>query len=75
MDIKNSLEIIAKISTFSAVRSRMKEINQLIQEEGLVGIEFGRMAHMILQWLFDEYAIGEVHSSKEIKTFITEHRE
>ena len=75
MDIKNSLEIIAKISTFSAVRSRMKEINQLIQEEGLIGIKFGRMTHMILQWLFDEYAIGEVHSSKEIKTFITEHRE
>jgi tRNA nucleotidyltransferase/poly(A) polymerase len=70
LDIKNSLEIIAKISTFSAVRSRMKEINQLIQEEGLVGIKFGRMAHMIFQWLFDEYAIGEVHSSEDIKLFI-----
>ena len=48
----------------------MKEIIQLIQEEGLVGIKFGRMAHMILQWLFDEYAIGEVHSSEDIKLFI-----
>lgn len=75
MDIKKPIEIITKISTFSAVRCRMKEINQIIQSEGLAAREFGLMLHMVIQWLFDEYDQGITHSTADIELFVKEHKE
>jgi tRNA nucleotidyltransferase/poly(A) polymerase len=74
-DIKNSIEIISKISTFSAVQCRCKEINQIIQDEGLVGKQFGQMVHTVLQWLFDEHDRGITHSTADIELFVKEHKE
>ena len=74
-DIKKSNEIIAKISTFSAVWCRIKEINQIIQSEGLVGREFGLMLHTVIQWLFEEYDQGITHSTTDIELFVKEHKE
>jgi tRNA nucleotidyltransferase/poly(A) polymerase len=74
-DIKKSIEIISKISTFSAVQCRGKEINQIIQDEGLVGKQFGQMVHTVLQWLFDEHDRGITHSTADIELFVKEHKE
>ena len=74
-DIKKSIETISNISTFSIVKGRGKEINQIIQAEGLVGVQFGQMVHTVFQWLFAEHDRGITHSTADIEFFVKEHRE
>ncbi len=71
-DIEKSIEIISKISKFSVVKCRGKEINQIIQAEGLVGTQFGHMVHTVFQWLFAEHDRGITHSTADIERFVKE---
>lgn len=74
-DIDNADQVINKIKTFTIVRDRSKQVNEMLLEFGFSGRDFGSANRIVMAWLYDNYEVKYVPSYMVLREYIDNLRE